>query len=125
MAAGNWAPELVELAGGINVFGEHGRHSPWLEWDAFAAGDPDLIVVLPCGFGIDDIERDLHLLTGRPEWPDLRAVRSGDVFLVDGNQYCNRPGPRLVESLQIFAEIFHPDRFSFGLVGRAWKQWRD
>ena len=124
MAAGNWAPELVDLAGGVNVFGERGRHSPWLEWDAFVAGDPDLLVVLPCGFGLVDIERDLHLLTERREWPQLRAVRSGDVFLVDGNQYCNRPGPRLVESLQIFAEIFHPDRFAFGFEGKAWKQWR-
>ncbi len=124
MAAGNWAPELVELAGGINVFGERGKHSPWLSWNAFIEADPDLIVVLPCGFGMADIERDLPLLTEHAAWPELRAVRNGDVFLVDGNQYCNRPGPRLVESLQIFAEIFHPDRFDFGFEGRAWKQWR-
>lgn len=124
MAAGNWAPELVEMAGGINLLGEAGQHSPWLEWQTFVDADPDLIVVLPCGFGLDQIRRDFHHLTQRPEWRALRAVRCGDVFLVDGNQYLNRPGPRLVESLQILAEIFHPDRFDFGLEGKAWVQWR-
>jgi len=123
MTAGNWAPELVEMAGGINVLGEAKQHSPWIEWDALAAADPDVLAIFPCGFGIADIERDLHLLTKHPMWAGLRAVQRGDVFLIDGNQYFNRPGPRLVESLQILAEILHPDRFRFGFEGVAWKSW--
>jgi iron complex transport system substrate-binding protein len=123
MAAGNWAPELVQLAGGINVLGEAGRHSPWLRWEELEAADPDVLCIFPCGFDLRQIERDLHLLTAREEWPRLRAVRSGDVFLIDGNQYLNRPGPRLVESLEILAEIFHPDRFACRHED-AWYAWR-
>lgn len=125
MSAGNWAPELVHLAGGIDVLGEAGKHSAWMEWEQLEAADPDLLVIFPCGFGLREVERDLHHLTRRAEWPRLRAVRNGDVFLIDGNQYLNRPGPRLVESLEIFAEIFHPDRFAFGHEGKGWVQWRD
>jgi iron complex transport system substrate-binding protein len=125
MSAGNWAPELVHLAGGIDVLGEAGKHSAWMQWEQLEAADPDLLVIFPCGFGLREVERDLHHLTRRAEWPRLRAVRNGDVFLIDGNQYLNRPGPRLVESLEIFAEIFHPDRFAVGHEGKAWVQWRD
>lgn len=105
MAAGNWMPELVAMAGAINLFGEAGKHSPWMTWDELAAADPDLIVVCPCGFGIADSMRDWHYLEDRPEWRSLRAVREGSVVIADGNQYFNRPGPRLVESLEILAEI--------------------
>jgi iron complex transport system substrate-binding protein len=114
MTAGNWMPELIEMAGGINLFGEHGKHSPWLDWNALVESDPDVVLIFPCGFGIEQIEREFR------GWPELRA----DVFLLDGNQYFNRPGPRLVESLQILAEVLHPERFSFGFEGKAWKRWR-
>jgi len=114
MTAGNWMPELIEMAGGINLFGEHGKHSPWLDWSALVEADPDVVLIFPCGFGIEQIEREFH------GWPELRA----DVVLLDGNQYFNRPGPRLVESLQILAEVLHPERFSFGFEGKAWKRWR-
>jgi len=123
MTAGNWMPELVALAGGIDA-GPAVSRSAWLEWNALVESDPDLLLIFPCGFGLDQIERDLHHLTGRPQWRSLRAVRTGDVFLLDGNQYFNRPGPRLVDSLQILAEVLHPDRFAFGFEGKAWKQWR-
>ena len=99
MAAGNWVPELVELAGGTNLFGEAGRHSPWMTWPELVISDPDVIVVMPCGFDIDRSRQELLTLTQRPEWSTLRAVRTGRVSLTDGNQYFNRPGPRLVESL--------------------------
>jgi len=125
MAAGNWMPELVRMAGGIDVLGKTGAHSEWLQWEQLEAADPDLITIFPCGFGFAEIERDLHFVTARPEWKRLRAVRSGDVFVIDGNQYLNRPGPRLVESLEILGEIFHPDRFDFGHEGKAWYACRD
>jgi iron complex transport system substrate-binding protein len=121
MAAGNWMPELIALAGGENLFGETGRHSPWLEWEALRAADPDLIVVLPCGFDLARTRREMAPLVARPGWGELRAVREGRVFLADGNQYFNRPGPRLVESLEILAEILHPSAFAPRYCGTGWE----
>lgn len=120
MSAGNWMPELVELAGGRSLFGEAGRHSPWMTWEQLIAADPEVIVVSPCGFDIARTRQELHLLTGRPDWPALRAVQAGRVAIADGNAYFHRPGPRLVESLEILAEILHPETFDFGHRGTGW-----
>ena len=120
MAAGNWMPELVEMAGGVNLFGEAGRHSPWMEWEEMAAADPDAIFISPCGFDIARTMQETDLLTGKPEWRELKALKDNHVFVADGNQYFNRPGPRLVESLEILAEIFHPELFHFGHEGKGW-----
>jgi len=120
MAAGNWMPELVALAGGVNLFGEAGAHSPWLDWPALRDADPDVILVAPCGFDIARSRRDLPALEALPGWAALSAVRAGRVCIADGNQYFNRPGPRLVESLEILAEILHPDRMRFGHQGAGW-----
>lgn len=120
MAAGNWVPELVEIAGGHNRLGQAGKHSPWMNWSDLHAADPDVIAIMPCGFGIARVQAELSVLTERPEWRDLRAVRAGRVFLTDGNQYFNRPGPRLVESTEILAEILHGNEFDFGHHGSGW-----
>jgi iron complex transport system substrate-binding protein len=120
MAAGNWVPEMIAIAGGTNLFGEAGRHSPWMEWRDLVAADPDIILVLPCGFDIERSTRELPVLTAKPEWPRLRAVRTGAVFVADGNQYFNRPGPRLVESLEILAELLHPEAFPARHAGTGW-----
>jgi iron complex transport system substrate-binding protein len=121
MATGNWIPELVELAGGYPVFGAMGQHSPYLEWEALAAADPQIIVIMPCGFGLDRTRQETQLLKQHPEWSSLQAVRTGKVFITDGNSYFNRPGPRLVDSLEILAEILHPDKFNFGYEGTGWE----
>jgi len=123
MAAGNWVPELVELAGGQNLFGEPGKHSPWLEWPALREHDPDIIVILPCGFDLARTRREMSALTRMAGWKNLRAVKNRQVYLTDGNQYFNRPGPRLVESLEILAEILHPDIFQFGHEGAGWEKY--
>mgnify|MGYP000258191613 CR=1 FL=1 len=120
MAGGNWMPELVELAGGKNLFGEAGKHSPWMTWEELVTADPDVIFISPCGFDIPRTIEETHLLTRKLEWNDLRAVRQGRVFVADGNQYFNRPGPRLVESLEILAETIHPAQFDFGHENRGW-----
>ena len=122
MSAGNWMPELVELAGGVNLFGIAGKHSPWMTWEELVQKNPDIIIVLPCGFDIPRTLEEMHLLRDRKEWKALRAVQVGQVIIADGNQYFNRPGPRLVESLEILAEIFHPDMFAFGHEGTGWKR---
>ena len=122
MAAGNWVPELVSIAGGRNLLGTVGRHSPWMTWDELSAADPDVIVVFPCGWGIEKIRQELPLLTERPEWSRLRAVAERAVYLADGNQYFNRPGPRLVESVEILAEILHPELFAPTHEGEGWQR---
>lgn len=121
MAAGNWMPELVEMAGGLNLFGDAGKHSPWMTWEQLCEKDPDTIIVLPCGFDIPRTQQEMPVLMQKPEWLQLQAVRNHRVFLADGNQYFNRPGPRLVESLEILAEIFHPKFFSFSYAGTGWQ----
>ena len=105
MAAGNWVPELVEMAGGINLFGEAGKHSPWMTWEELVASDPDVIIAMPCGFDEARTKSEMYWLTDRPEFAGLKAARTGRVYTVDGNQYFNRPGPRVVESLQILSDL--------------------
>src|SRR5579862_820617 len=120
MAAGNWMPTLIEMAGGVNLFGVAGEHSPWMKFDELAASDPDVILIAPCGFSIERAAQDLPVLTNRADWGRLKAVRGGQVFVADGNQYFNRPGPRIAESLEILAEITHPELFHFGHEGAGW-----
>ncbi|MDR4485648.1 MAG: cobalamin-binding protein [Nitrospirales bacterium] len=123
MAAGNWVPQLVHLAGGQPVFGQPGKHAPWITWEALAASDPDILLLMPCGFSMDRIQKELPVMTSHSFWPRLRAVQQQRVYLTDGNQFFNRPGPRLMESLEILAEIFHPTQFRFGHEGLGWQQW--
>jgi len=120
MAAGNWVPELVELAGGVNLVGEAGRHSPALTFEGLERLDPEVTIVSPCGFDLQRTRRELPALEAATEWHALRSVREGRVYLVDGNAYFHRPGPRLVESLEILAEILHPGMFHFGHEGTGW-----
>ena len=120
MAGGNWMPDLIEIAGGRSLFATSGQHSPWLEWASLIEADPDVILLLPCGFKITQTIADLCLLTHTPDWPNLRAVKAGRVYLIDGHHFFNRPGPRLVESAEIVAEILHPSHFAFGHRGTGW-----
>ena len=120
MAGGNWMPELIEIAGGRCLFAKPGEHSPWLDWARLIEADPEVILLLPCGFKIAQTVADLTLLTENPAWPNLRAVSRGRVYLIDGHHFFNRPGPRLVESAEIVAEILHPERFNFDHRGTGW-----
>lgn len=122
MACGNWMPELVKMAGGVNLFGAAGKHSPWMTWKQLVEKDPDVVVVLPCGLDVQRTREEMPVLTKMPEWSCLSAVRNRRVYLTDGNQYFNRPGPRLVESLEILAELLHPGVFQFGHEGTGWQR---
>jgi iron complex transport system substrate-binding protein len=117
MAAGNWMPELVELAGGVNLFGANGKHSPWLKFDDLYREDPDVIIALPCGFDLPRTRQEMPALTAQPGWKNLKAVRNGRVHVADGNAFFNRPGPRLAEALEMLAEAIQPAAFSFGHDG--------
>ncbi len=123
MAAGHWMPELVDMAGGRNLFGEAGGKAPWISWEDLRGADPEVIVVLPCGFDIERSVAEMPALTAQPGWTGLRAVKNGRVFVTDGNRFFNRPGPRLAESLEILAEILHPAHFGFGWEGEGWRRY--
>lgn len=122
MAAGNWVPELMAIAGGENLFGQAGEHSHWMEWTMLEEAQPDVIILMPCGFDIPRSQQELKVLTDHPAWSGLNAVRALQVYVTDGNQYFNRPGPRLVKSAEIIAEILHPDLFNFGHEGYGWQR---
>jgi iron complex transport system substrate-binding protein len=124
MAAGNWMPELVTMAGGANLFGAAGQHSPWMNFDQIRAADPDLILIMPCGFDMDRTAEEMSTLANYAGWGALRAVREGRVFIADGNQFFNRPGPRIVESLEILAEIIHPELFRLRHQHDGWRSWQ-
>lgn len=122
MAAGNWVPELVAIVGAENLFGTSGEHSPWMNWEELAASDPDVIVCAPCGYDLEKTREEMHWLTDKPGWGKLRAVQQGRVYLADGNRYMNRPGPGIVDSLRIFAEILYPGIFPPLLEKQAWER---
>ena len=122
MSAGNWIPELIEMGGGINLFGVAGEQSPWMTWEQLLEANPDVILVMPCGFNLARSKAEMSSLSQKPEWSQLNAVQNQQVYLTDGNQYFNRPGPRLVESLEIIAEILHPAHFDFYHQQSGWEQ---
>lgn len=111
MSAGNWMPELIQLAGGHPQGAETGEHSPSMKWGEVRNLNPDIITIVPCGYSIDQTLTEISQLTSRDGWEELQAVKNKQVFIADGNQYFNRPGPRLVDSTQILAEILHPSLF--------------
>lgn len=123
-AAGNWMPELIEAAGGINLFGEAGVHSGEIEWDPIRAADPDVLLIIPCGFGLAEIERDMPVIEALPGWNEMTAVKTGRVYVADGHQYFNRPGPRLADSAEMLGEMLHPEVFDFGYRDTAWRVWQ-
>lgn len=121
MIGANWIPELIEIAGGKPLLSVRGENSPYLFWESLIDVDPDIIVIMPCGFDLNRTEQESQVLTKHPAWKRMSAVKNGRVYVVDGNAYFNRPGPRLVDSAEILAEIFHPQLFNFGHRGKSWK----
>lgn len=108
-SCGHWTPELVDLAGGVELLGRAGERSRTLQWKDIEDVQPDAIVIACCGFDVERTQRDLIALESVPQWQHLRAVRDERVFVIDGSQYFSRPGPRLVDSLEILAHALHPD----------------
>jgi iron complex transport system substrate-binding protein len=106
--SGHWSPELVRLAGGIEVVGREGQPSRTITWNEIVRADPEVLLIACCGFDRERTRQDLPILAAYPGFDDLSCVRSGQVYLVDGNAYFSRPGPRLVDSLEILAHALHP-----------------
>ena len=107
-SCGHWSPELVRLAGGVEGLGREGEPSRRLEWQEVLEWDPEVVVVACCGFDVERTLRDVPILFDVPGFEDVPAARAGRVFVVDGSQYFSRPGPRLVDSLEILAHALHP-----------------
>ncbi|CAM2005414.1 cobalamin-binding protein [Acanthopleuribacter pedis] len=122
IAAGHWTPELVAMAGGYPLLGTVGKNAPTITMDDLAQADPDVLIIMPCGFSIQRACEEAAKLAKNPAWTNLKAVRTGRVYAVDGNTYFNRPGPRLADSLEIMAEILHPEDFQFGFSKKAWQK---
>lgn len=120
MIAANWIPELVTFAGGQYLFGVAGENAPQVTWETLVATNPDVIIFMPCGFDLERTRTEAMQLKNRLELQNLQAVQSGRVYVTDGNSYFNRPGPRLVDSVEILAEILHPEIFEYGYKIRAW-----
>jgi len=106
MSGGHWTPGLLELAGGIPLLAHPGANSQTLAWEAIAHADPDVVIVAPCGFDLAHARRAVDELAGNPVWNALRARTSGHAYVMDGNAYVNRPGPRLIDSADRFAWAF-------------------
>lgn len=111
MSAGHWVPEMVERAGGEMLLGKAREKSRYVMWSQIKEADPDLLIVAPCGFNISRTRREIHLLTSLEGWSDLKAVPEDRAWLVDGDAYLTRSGPRLVEGVKILAKLCHPEIF--------------
>jgi iron complex transport system substrate-binding protein len=110
-SAGHWVPEMVRLAGGEELFAGPGEISVRLDWETVFEADPDVLVLMPCGFDAGRAAREASILPGLPGWSDLSAVRTGRVWVVDANSFFSRPAPRLVEGVEILARTLHPKAF--------------
>jgi iron complex transport system substrate-binding protein len=126
MTAGNWTPELIELAGGCSLLVTPGRHSDYVPWATIRSINPDVLFIAPCGFDLARSQAEALTLWLLPGFAELSAVRHERVFILDGNAHLNRSGPRLVESLELVASLIHPELFgpqAGELVeGRAWSR---
>lgn len=111
MIGGMWMPELMTLAGATPLVTKPGEHAPTLTLEQLAALDPDVVLVKPCGFSLARTLEELPVLRDSLPWAKWRAVREGRVYVADGNAYFNRPGPRIVESLEILSACAHPELF--------------
>jgi len=120
MVSGNWVPGLASIAGGVSILAEDGKHSPYVEWDDIRLQDPEILILMPCGFPIERTLREVDILLQLPGFGQLKAVKNNRVYIADGNWYFNRPGPRIVDSIEILAEIIHPKQFIFGYEGDGW-----
>ena len=122
MYAGNWVPQMVEIAGGENLFSVKGEHSSWSDYDTLFRSNPDKIILMPCGYDLDKIRLEMNPLLDLPFWNSLNAVKTDNVFITDGNQYFNRPGPRLIDSIKILIEIISEENNLFGFKGLGWER---
>ena len=122
MSAGNWVPEMIRMAGATDALKADPGKSHWIKWPDVAAADPDIVILIPCGFELERVLTETKTPAVWPHLKDLRATREGRLFAVDGHHLFNRPGPRLVDSLEVLAELLHPESFQFEATARFAKR---
>lgn len=123
MAAGNWIPEMVAMAGGVNGFTKKGDHTKIIRWEELKEYDPDILLVMPCGFTLEQSLENRADLVNLPGFDNLKAFQNKKIFVIDGNTYMNRPGPRILESFTILAGLFHSKEFSWPFPNGALVEW--
>jgi iron complex transport system substrate-binding protein len=123
-ASGHWVPEMVRIAGGLDELGNEGADSVRISWDEVVKFQPEVLVVMPCGFNLAQVVEQTTRLFDYPGWAELPAVQSGSVYAVDANSYFARPGPRVVEGTELLAHLIHPDRFAWNSVVPAYKRFQ-
>lgn len=121
-AGGHWVPEMIHLAGGTDPLGHQAEPSAQVSWDQIADAHPEVIILMPCGFNLERTRQEWERSTFPPHWLQLTAVKAGRLFAVDGSSYFNRPGPRIVDGLEILAEILHPELFPRTHPPRDWQR---
>ena len=119
MCGGHWVPEMVEMAGGVEVLGRRGEDSRAVSWDEMEAAAPEVLVLMPCGFDVDRILAEAEVLRRDQRWQGLAAVSQGRVHAVHANAYFSRPGPRLVDGIELLAALLHPQLFPPPSADRA------
>lgn len=112
-ASGHWMPEMIEIAGGVDALGSKGMDSVRIDWKEVREWAPEVLILTPCGFNLDQTIARARSLASYPGWSDLPAVRNGRVYAVDANSYFARPGPRVVEGTELLAHLIHPDLFAW------------
>lgn len=125
MVAGNWMPELVDIAGGRPLLARRGEPSRMVSWESIVEAAPEVLILAPCGFAIDRTLQELPYLRLQPAWARLPAVRNRRVYIIDGKAYANRPGPRIVTSVQILAALLQPGLCGAWATKGGWQQVRD
>jgi iron complex transport system substrate-binding protein len=122
MSAGHWAPELIQRAGGTPLLAHPGANSQRLTWEDIASADPDIVIVAPCGFDLQATRTAVAALREQPQWLGLRAHQTSEAYLLDGNAFLNRPGPRLIDTAEIFATMLFADALDLPIVDpHAWE----
>ena len=120
MIAGHWVPEMVEKAGGKMLVAKKKEKSKKIYWEDVIKSNPDIIIIAPCGFDIKRTKKELSLITSKKDFKLLKAYKNKKIFLVNGNDYLTRPGPRIIDGVEILAEIFNPQIFSKKYSNHDW-----
>jgi iron complex transport system substrate-binding protein len=122
-ATGRWVPEMVDLAGGVDLLGSRGEAPREVSWEAVLDAAPEVLVLMPSGFDVARTEGEMDVLTSQEDWESLHAVRRGEVYLAHGPAYFQRPGPRLLDGIELLGRLFHPDRAHFPFGPEDYKRW--
>jgi len=117
--SGHWNPELIRLAGGLPILSPEGEYSNRIPWEDLRAADPEVLIIASCGHKVERTKKDLPILEALPDWRRLNAVRNGRVFISDGSGYFSRPGPRIIDTLEMVASMIHPEVCREASLGRG------